>query len=126
MRQEYALDIETLSTTVWRILSGMPVEVFDEEDYSVWENDMWELVSPRIEGDFKGSRAIGSANMITAFNIVHQKLLINEIQQIQEIDSTTRNLELFRDILEHLQEQKLIRKKPHRVRQTFQVVSSNT
>ena len=120
------MEIDKLNATVWRILSGMPVEVFDEETYSVWENDLWELVAPRKEGDFKGSRTIGSANMITAFNIVHQKLLINQLQQVQEVDSTTRNLELFKCILDNLQEQKLIRKKPHRVRQTFQVVSSNT
>ena len=120
------MDIEKLGDTVWRIISGMPIEVFDEEKYSVWENDLWELVSPRREGDFKGSRVIGSANMITAFNIVHQKLLIKQIQHVHDVDSTTRNLVLFKQVLEHLQEQKLIRKKPHRVRQTFQVITSNT
>ena len=36
---------------VWKILGGMPVEVFDEDDGSVWENTMWELVRPRPEGD---------------------------------------------------------------------------
>lgn len=120
------MDIPELSKTVWRIISGMPVEVFDEENYSVWENDLWELVSPRREGDFKGSRAIGSANIITAFNIIHQKMLIKQLQEVHEVDSTTRNFELFKLILDHLQEQKLIRKKPHKVRQTFQVIKSNT
>lgn len=116
------MDVEELSKTVWSVLSGMPVEVFDEENYSVWESDLWELVSPRTEGDFKGSRIIGSANIITAFNLIHQKILIRQLQETQNADYSSHNLEIFKQILEHLQQQKLIRKKPHRVRQTFQVV----
>lgn len=115
------MDVVELSKTVWSVLSGMPVEVFDEENYSVWENDLWELVSPRTEGDFAGSRVIGSANMITAFNLLHQKLLIKQLRQ-QPTEPEEYNLELFKEILEHLQQQKLIRKKPHRVRQTFKVI----
>jgi hypothetical protein len=116
------LNIQDLGATVWKILSGMPIEVFDEENYSVWENDLWELVSPRSEGDFAGSRLIGSANMVTAFNIIHQKLLINQVRQQHTVDSTTRSLDLFKEILDYLQQQKLIRKKPHKVRKTFQIV----
>ena len=29
---------------VWKILGGMPIEVFDEDDDTVWENETWELV----------------------------------------------------------------------------------
>ena len=116
------MNVTELSNTVWRIIAGMPIEVFDEENYSVWENDLWELVHPRTEGDYKGSRVIGSANMVTAFNIIHQKMLIKQLKETHETSSTVRNLELFKRILDHLQEQKLIRKKPHRVRQTFEVV----
>jgi hypothetical protein len=116
------VEIKELGATVWKILSGMPIEVFDEEQYSVWENDLWELVKPRPDGDFSGSRSIGSANMIAAFNIIHQSMLINQIREQHSVDSTTRSLELFKNILDYLRQEKLIRKKPHKLRQTFQVV----
>ena len=28
---------------VWKILCGMPIEVFDEDDDTVWENETWEF-----------------------------------------------------------------------------------
>ena len=49
----------------------MPIEVFDDEQEQIWENDTYELVTSRDEGDFKGSRAIGSANLVTALNIIN-------------------------------------------------------
>ena len=52
---------------VWKILGGMPIEVFDEDDDTVWENETWELVKVRTEGDYKDSRAIGSANLNNCF-----------------------------------------------------------
>ena len=101
---------------MWKILSGIPVEVFDEETHSVWANDLWELVTPRTEGDYAGQRTIGSANIITAYNLLHLKIV--ESNEGGEIDS----LALFRNAVEHLREQKLIRKRPERVRETFKTV----
>jgi hypothetical protein len=116
MKQDEVADL------VWRIIGGMPVEVFDEESDEIWENSMWELVDSRIEGDFAGTRAIGSANLVTALNMVHQKMLIHTSQ------GTTSNesMKLFNEALEQLQERKLIRRKPERVRETFRVITSNT
>lgn len=114
------MDIHELAQTVWKILSGMPIEVFDEDQYSVWENYVWELTAPRTEGDFKDSRLIGSANIVTAYNIVHQKLLLELARP--DSHASTHSIELFSQILEHLQSQKLIRKKPHYMRQSFAVI----
>ena len=104
---------------VWKILGGMPIEVFDEDDDTVWENETWELVTVRNEGDYKDSRAIGSANLITALNMVHQRLLVDSTVSD---DITALSHEIFNNILEKFTEDKLIRKRPENIRKTFQLV----
>ena len=104
---------------VWKILGGMPIEVFDEDDDTVWENETWELVKTRSEGDYKDSRAIGSANLITALNMVHQRLLVDGT--ISD-DITALSHDIFNNILETFTEDKLIRKRPENIRKTFQLV----
>ena len=42
MKQQDANDL------VWKILSGMPVEVFDDDSGEVWANVMFELVRPDL------------------------------------------------------------------------------
>lgn len=103
---------------VWKVLSGLPIEVYDEENYSVWENELWELVSPRPEGDFVGTRIIGSANIVAALNILHQKVLIVNSRN----EDASHITEIFKEILEELQREKLIRRKPDKIRETFKVV----
>jgi len=110
---------------VFRIIGGMPVEVFDEDDGSVWENEQWELVSPRREGDFAGSRAIGSANLVTALNLIHQKILIHRSESDITSSSDT-SLSLFNVAMKQLQDQRLVRRKPAKVRETFQIITANT
>jgi len=105
-----------ISDLVFKIIGGMPVEVFDEDDGTIWENELWELVTPRPEGDFAGTRAIGSANLVTALNMVHQKLLIHS-------NNPENSLEVFNRAMNQLQEQKLIRHKPQKVRETFKIVN---
>ena len=68
------MEHESACRIVWNILKGMPIEVFDEDEGSIWENDTYELVRPRTEGDFEGTRAIGSANIVTALNMINQKI----------------------------------------------------
>lgn len=100
---------------MWKVLSGIPVEVYDDVDHSVWQNELWELVVPRFEGDYVGKRTIGSANIISAYNLLHLKL----VTEASEQDS----LELFRSSLEELCRLGLIRKRPELVRQTFRTVT---
>lgn len=115
-----------LIDTVWSILSGTPIKILDEESHSVLENELWELVSVRTDGAYSSTRIIGSANIALAFNIVHQTLVIDRIRKAQDTSSLSECAEVFSGILQHLQEEKLIRKKPHRVRQTFQLLTANS
>ena len=105
---------------VWKILGGMPIEVFDEDDDTVWENETWELVKTRTEGDYKDSRAIGSANLITALNMVHQRLLVDGTKSD---DITALSHDIFNNILDKFTEDKLIRKRPENIRKTFQLIN---
>jgi len=110
---------------VWNILKGMPIEVFDDEEKQIWENDTYELVTSRDEGDFKGSRAIGSANLVTALNIINQKIVIENLANKDIRHSAEIAQKLFGQIIEQLQKEKLIRKIPTKVRQTFKVIEGN-
>ena len=110
---------------VWNILKGMPIEVFDEDENSIWENDLYELVQMRTEGDFEGTRMIGSANLVTALNILNQKLVINNVANNNISDTAERSYKLFQEVLDELQERKFIRKIPAKVRSTFKVIEGN-
>ena len=103
----------------------MPIEVFDDEQKQLWENDTYELVNSRDEGDFKGSRAIGSANLVTALNIINQKIVIENLADRNVRHSAEIAQKLFGEIIEHLQKEKLIRKIPSKVRQTFKLIEGN-
>ncbi len=110
---------------VWNILKGMPIEVFDDEEKQIWENDTYELVMPRDEGDFKGTRGIGSANLVTALNIINQKIVIENLADKNIRHSAEIAQKLFAEIIEQLQKEKLIRKIPSKVRQTFKLIEGN-
>jgi hypothetical protein len=100
---------------VWKILSGIPVEVFDDENHSVWSSELWELVTPRPSGDFVGQRTIGSANLITAYNLFYLKLLSSG-------DDSSCALDDFKSTLNYLEQNKLIRRHPEKIRATFRAV----
>ena len=106
--------ISSHSECVWKVLSAMPIEVYDDTNHSVWENELWELVVPRFDGDYAGKRTIGSANIISAYNLLHLKILAESEQQ----DS----YELFRSCLDELVRHNLIRRSPELVRQSFRTV----
>ena len=110
---------------VWNILKGMPIEVFDDEQKQIWENDTYELVSPRPEGDYKGTRIIGSSNLVTALNMVNQKMVIENVANNAMRHSADLSHKLFGEIIEELQEEKLIRKIPAKVIQTFKIIEGN-
>jgi predicted PhzF superfamily epimerase YddE/YHI9 len=109
---------------VFKILAGMPVEVFDDDDGSVWENEQWELVTPRREGDFAGSRAIGSANLVTALNLIHQKILIHRSESDITSSSDT-SLSIFNVAMKQLQDTRLVRRKPNKIRETFKIIKTD-
>lgn len=102
---------------VWKVLSGIPMDATDEETGFKWESAVWELVIPRFDGDFKGSRLIGSANLVTACSLLQLKIS----SDITKIDS----FEEFNKALQELAEYRLIRKRPEKVRETFKVIRGN-
>ncbi len=99
---------------MWKVLSSMPIEVYDDANYSVWDNELWELVVPRFEGDYAGKRTIGSANIISAYNLLHLKILADS----DEVDSFS----LFKSCLDELNSHNLIRRRPEYIRQGFRTV----
>ena len=56
-----------------KVVTSMPIDVFDDDTGEVWESCNYELFTPRPEGDYEGSREIGAANLISAYNLLHQK-----------------------------------------------------
>jgi len=122
-RRELEMQMLEASGMVWKIIQGMPIEVFDDESGEIWENDTWELVRSRTEGDYAGSRVIGSANLVTALNMLHQKLVIQHAANDHIKDTSNQSLRLFSEVMNNLQERKLIRKRPEKVRETFKIVS---
>jgi predicted transcriptional regulator len=116
------MDQEAACKMVWNILKAMPIEVFDDEEGSIWENDTYELVRPRTEGDFEGTRIIGSANLVTALNMLNQKLVINNVANIEINNTADLSFKLFAEVIEELQARKLIRKIPTKVRSTFKII----
>ena len=121
-RREHTLEQRTkYEKMVWKILSGIPIEVFDEDDGTVWENETWELVQSRSQGDFAGSRMIGSANIVTALNLIHQRLLIDA----KEPDAAQKSQEYFSLILDDLCVKKQIRKKPELMRREFTLLTND-
>ena len=109
------MEFESASKMVWNILKGMPIEVFDDELGEVWENDTFELVHARKEaGDYQGTTTIGSANIVTALNMINQKLVISHVADEKVSNTADVSYHLFSKVLEDLQEKKLIRKKPEK------------
>jgi len=119
------MELPKASKIVWNILKGMPIEVFDEDEGDIWENDTYELVLPRSEGDFEGSRLIGSANIITALNMLNQKLVIGNVANEDIVNTADQSFQLFSQVIDDLQERKLIRKIPTKVRQSFTVIEGS-
>lgn len=110
---------------VKKILISMPIDVWDEEKDSLSEpSSSYELYTPRTDGDFEGTRIIGAANIISAFNLLHQKILYENINDLDKLTSSEDiAFDMFKQILADLEKDKIIRKAPDLVRQTFKVVS---
>ena len=108
---------------IYKVLSSMPIDVFDDDDGTVWESSNFQLNTPRPEGDFEGSREIGAANIVSAFNLLHQKMLIAELSKEEGFsDCADECFELFTNVMDDLQESKLVRKRPESIRETFKVI----
>jgi len=111
-----------LLNTVSTILTGNPVKILDDESHSIIENELWELVHPRTQGEYASTRVIGSANIALAFNIVRQSIILDSIKYTDSSNSLERCAEEFAAALYELQQQRIIRKKPQKLRSSFKLV----
>ena len=117
---------EKAKKLIYKVLSSMPIDVFDDDDGSVWESSHFELYTPRPEGDFEGSREIGAANIVSAFNLLHQKMLIAELSKEDGFsDCTDECFELWTNVMDELQKTNLIRRRPEVIRETFKIIEGN-
>ncbi len=113
-------------TLVWKVISSMPIDVFDDDDGSVWEVGSYELRNPRPEGDYEGSREIGAANLVSAFNLLHQKMLIAELSSDDGFsDCGEEALDMFKDVMDDFEKENLIRKRPEHIRENFRVIEGS-
>jgi len=121
------MNIRTAKRLIYKVLSSMPIDVVDEEKGEVWESSNYELFDPRIEGDYKGSREIGAANVITAFNLLHQKILIAELSRDEGFSACGEEaLDAFKSAMEDLEKNKMIRKRPEIKREMFKIVGGTS
>ena len=117
---------EKAKKLIYKVLSSMPIDVFDDDDGSIWESSHFELYTPRPEGDFEGSREIGAANIVSAFNLLHQKMLIAELSKEDGFsDCTDECFELWTNVMDELQKTNLIRRRPEVIRETFKIIEGN-
>ena len=111
---------------IYKVLSSMPIDVFDEDEGTVWETGNYELFDPRPEGDYEGSREIGAANIVSAFNLLHQKMLIAELSSDDGFsDCGEEALDMFKDVMDDFEKEKLIRKRPEHIRENFKVIEGS-
>ena len=121
------MNIRTAKRLIYKVLSSMPIDVVDEEEGEVWESSSYELFDPRIEGDYKGSREIGAANGSTAFNLLHQKMLIAELSREEGFsDCGEEALDTFKNAMEDLEKHKMVRKRPEIKREMFKIVGGTS
>ena len=121
------MKIKDAKKLIYKVLSSMPIDVVDEDEGEVWESCNYELFIPREEGDYKGSREIGAANIITAFNLLHQKMLINELSKKDGFSDCLENaLDTFKSVMEELEQTKMVRKRPEIQRELFKIVGGTS
>ena len=117
-------EVQKAKEAILDILQQTPLDVVNEfEDY-VLESGIWELVEPRVHGPAIGSRRIGSANMLMASSAILEFFNLHN-QGLTDEDMSEVSLQIFRSIVELLEDEKIIRQVPETVRETFTVIEGN-
>jgi hypothetical protein len=140
------MNYENLKDKIATILLDHPADLFDDDKGLLFETDTWELVNDRDLPEYTedtndeeyedllkewDAKAVGSANLIVA-NTLLKKVLSQNAEIIKELQRVSSNNiiyearesadELFELIMSDLENEKIIRKKPEFVRQSFKVV----
>ena len=140
------MNYENLKNKIASILLDHPADLFDDDRGLLFQTDTWELVDDRELPEYTDdtddeeyeelleewdAKAVGSANLIVA-NTLLKKVLSQNAEIIKELQRVSSNNmiyeakestdELFELIMSDLENEKIIRKKPEFVRQSFKVV----
>lgn len=140
------MNYENLKNKIASILLDHPADLFDDDRGLLFQTDTWELVNDRELPEYTDdtddeeyeelleewdAKAVGSANLIVA-NTLLKKVLSQNAEIIKELQRVSSNNiiyearesadELFELIMSDLENEKIIRKKPEFVRQSFKVV----
>jgi len=140
------MNYENLKNKIASILLDHPADLFDDDRGLLFQTDTWELVNDRELPEYTDdtddeeyeelleewdAKAVGSANLIVA-NTLLKKVLSQNAEIIKELQRVSSNNmiyeakestdELFELIMSDLESERIIRKKPEFVRQSFKVV----
>lgn len=139
------MNYDDLKKKIAEILEDLPADLYDDDSGVLFQADTWELVNNRdlsiyeeedqeeleIEEDDYDLKYIGSANLIVA-NTVLKKALQGSLEPLAELKRVSSNNtvyhtkesveDLFELIMQDLEEERIIRRKPEIVRQGFKVV----
>jgi len=140
------MNYENLKNKIASILLDHPADLFDDDRGLLFQTDTWELVNDRELPEYTDdtddeeyeelleewdAKAVGSANLIVANTLLKKVLSQNAeiIKELQRVSSNNRIYEakesadeLFELIMSDLESERIIRKKPEFVRQSFKVV----
>ena len=117
-------EIERAKLAIREILEDTPHDVYDEYNETVYESCIWELSEERKTGVARGSRRIGSANMLLANSTVMEYFNLHD-QDLTEDDMSEVALQIFKSIVELLEEDRVIRQAPESIRETFTVIEGD-
>ena len=140
------MNYENLKDKIASILLDHPADLFDDDRGLLFQTDTWELVNDRELPEYTDdtndeeyeelleewdAKAVGSANLIVA-NTLLKKALSQNTEIIKELQRVSSNNiiyeakesadELFELIMSDLENERIIRKKPEFVRQSFKIV----
>ena len=136
------MNYETLKDKIKNILSDIPADLYDEDSGTLFQGDTWELVQDRDPSIFEDeidwdeeeivdAKAVGSANLIVANTVLLKALkdnngLLSELKRVSsnnQIYGTKESAEeLFQLVMQDLEDERIIRKKPEVVREGFKIV----
>ena len=79
---------------------------------------------PRVQGPAKGSRRIVSSNMLLANSTIMEYFNLHN-QGLTYDDKSEVSLQIFKSIIELLEDEKIIRQVPETIRETFTLIEGN-
>ena len=121
MTKKPEIRVNKVKKDIKEILEGTPLDIVNEYEDYILETDFWELVELRKEGAAKGSRKIGSANMLYANSTILEYFNLHG-QGLATEDKSEVSLQIFKSIIELLEQERFIRQIPEAIRETFTVI----